>query len=303
MAVHDDRTKGQVVRSGLTLGALGGEHTFNGQAAALLMRHYPEFRSVVYFPTSDAVMEAALRGDVTAGCGQEQTSKDGFHRGTQARISVPGSKLYVIAEIPQRYQCSLLCKPGGTVEQVRRVLGHTGSIASSRAWLERNLPRVTIETVDTNSIGAARAVLGSDGSVASVGSPDLARELGLSEVVPQIDNGSVVNYWAVSLSPLFDPAPDRVVVTGRFRGEPPMSELVCGLRESGFNLHAVYPRATGAALYEYDYVFRFWGSGRLDQVQSLLARCPAVRLAGAWRSHEGRAADNRGSTDHSGPAH
>jgi len=292
-----------VGKSGLTLGALGGEHTFNGQAAALLMRHYPEFTSIAYFPTSDAVLEAALSGEVTAGCGQEQTSKDGFHRGTQARISAPGSKLYVVAEISQRYQCSLLCKPGGTVEQVRWVLGHTGSIASSRPWLERNLPGVMIETVDTNSIGAARAVLEGDGSIASVGSPDLAREFGLSEVVSQIDNGSVVNYWAVSLWPLFDPAPDRVVVTGRLRGEPQMAELVCGLRDTGFNLHAVYPRATGTALYEYDYVFRFWGKGRLEQVQALLARLPAMRLAGAWRSHDGRADKNSGSTDHSGPAH
>jgi prephenate dehydratase len=292
-----------VIKSGLTLGALGGHHTFNGQAATLLMWHYPEFTGVVYFPTSDAVMEAALRGEVTAACGQEQTSKDGFHRGMQARISAPGSRLYVIAEVPQHYHCSLLCKPGARLEQVRRVLGHTGSIAHSRRWLERNLPDAEIETVDTNSTGAARAVLEGDGSIASVGSPDLAREFALAEMVAEIDDGSVVNYWAVSLSPLFDPAPDRLVVTGCFRGEPEMTEVVCGLRDGGFNLHAIFPRATGAALYEYDYVFRFWGNGSLEPVQSLLLRFPSMRLAGAWRSYEGRGGNSRGSTDHPGRAH
>src|SRR5262249_12686176 len=143
-AVNEDTAKEKAVRSGLTLAALGGHHTFNGQAAALMMRHYPEFARVAYFPTSDAVVEAAQRGEVSAACAQEQTSKEGFHRGTQARISAPGSRLHVIAEVSQRYQCSLLSKPGVRLEQVRRVLGHTGSISSSRPWLERNLPSVPI---------------------------------------------------------------------------------------------------------------------------------------------------------------
>src|SRR5262249_62283575 len=144
------------------------------------MRHYPEFTSIAYFPASDAVMEAALSGEVTAGCGQEQTSKDGFHRGTQARISAPGSKLYVVAEISQRYQCSLLCKPGGTVEQVRRVLGHTGSIASPRPPVGGQLPRGLIENAGTKTDGGGPALVGGGGAVAPGGRPDLARGLGVA---------------------------------------------------------------------------------------------------------------------------
>jgi hypothetical protein len=273
-------------RSGLTLGALGGPHTFNAQAAKRLVRHYPQFGEIIYFPTSEAVMQAALDGGVTAACGQEQTSKDGFHTGMHARFAAPGPRLYVVAEIAQSYHCSLLGKTGAPLELVRRILGHTGSVAHSRAWLECNLPGAAIEIVDTNSMGAARAVLDSDGSVASVGSPDLGKELGLCELAREIDGGSAVNYWAVSLEPLFDPTPDRLAVTGRFRGESQMSSMICKLRDFGFNLHAIFPRATGAALYEYDYLFRFWGSGGLDAVQSALCHFPSARLAGAWRSAE-----------------
>jgi prephenate dehydratase len=287
-----------VSKSGLTLGALGGPQTFNAQAAKLLMRHYPEFTGIAYFPTSEAVMQAALNGEITAACGQEQSSKDGFHLGMQARISAPGSRLYVIAEMPQHYRCSLLGKPGAKLEQVRRILGHTGSIAHSRPWLERNLSGATIDTVDTSSMGAARAVLDGNGSLASVGSPELAREFGLSEMAHEIDEGSVVNYWAVSLLPLFDQRPDRLVITGRFRGEPEMSRLVCELLDNGFDLHAMFPRASGAALYEYDYVFRFWGAGSLDSIQSLLSRVPSVRLVGSWRSRGGQQDSDRKSTDH-----
>lgn len=271
-------------KSGLTLGALGGPHTFNAKAAQRLMRHYPRFSEIVYFPTSEAVMQAALRGDVMAACGQEQTSRDGFHVGMQARIAAPGSRLYAVAEIAQAYHCSLLGKPGARLEQVRRILGHTGSVGHSRGWLERNLPGAAIEIVETNSMAAARAVLDGDGSVACVGSPDLAKELDLTEMSRDIDNGTVVNYWAVSLEPLFDPTPDRLAVAGRFRGEPEMSRMVCALRDNGFDLHAISPRATGGALYEYDYLFRFRGGGRLDAVLSVLSRVPSARLAGAWRS-------------------
>lgn len=271
-------------QSCLTLGALGGPHTFNAQAAKQLTRHHPQFGEIRYYPTSEAVLQAALRGEVTAACGQEQTSKDGFHAGMQAHISAPGSLLYAVAEITQAYHCSLLGKPGSRLERVRRILGHSGSVAHSRSWLERNLPGAAIAIVETNSIGAARAVLESDGSVVSVGSRALAKELGLAEIARDIDDGSMVNYWAVSLKPLFDPKPERLAIAARFRGEGEMSRMVCALRDNGFDLHAVFPRASGAALYEYDYVFRFWGGGTLNRVQSVLSRCPSVRLAGAWRS-------------------
>jgi len=273
-------------KTGLTLAALGGPHTFNAQAAQRLRQHYSQFGEIVYFPTSEAVMQAALDGKVDAACGQEQTSKDGFHRGMQARIAEPGSRLCIVAEMSQSYRCSLLGKPGTQMDRVRRILGHTGSVTHSRPWLERNLPAATIETVDTNSMGAARAVLDGDGSIASVGSPDLAKEFGLAEMAHDIDEGSVVNYWAVSLQPLFDRQPDRLVVSGRLGGEPEMSRMICGLRDNGFDLHAVYPRASGLALYEYDYVFRFWGGGSLEAVQLFLSRFQALRLAGAWRSCE-----------------
>src|ERR1700692_2974434 len=110
-------------KSGLTLGALGGPYTFNAQAAKRIVQHYPQFGEIIYFPTSDQVIQAVLRGDVTAACGQEQTSKDGFHVGMQARIAVPESRFYAVAEVAQAYRCSLLGKRGARLAQVGRILG------------------------------------------------------------------------------------------------------------------------------------------------------------------------------------
>jgi prephenate dehydratase len=275
-----------VIRTGLKLGALGGPHTFNGQAAEAMVERYPEFAMIVHYPTSDEAVAAALRGEVDATCAPEQTSISGFHAGMLARIATPGSPLHVVAEITRMYHCSLLGKPGAGLAQVRHVLGHSGSIAHSRTWLEANLPTARIEVVTSHSLVAAKAVLDGDGSIGSVGSPELAAKLGLVEVAKDIDGGSMVSYWAVSLRQLFSDAPNRLVVTGRFGDDAEMSKLIGALLEAGYALRTVYPRASGRALDEYDCMLRFKGSGHLDTVRAALSRFRSARLAGAWDARE-----------------
>jgi prephenate dehydratase len=267
--------------TGLTLGALGGPHTFNGLAADAMAKRYPQFAKIIHYPTSAETMAAAMRGEVDATCAPEQTSVTGFHPGMLARMVAPDSRLYVIAEVSSIYHCSLLGKPGADIAQVRRVLGHDGSIAHSRAWLDAQLPNAKVEIVTTHSEVAAQAVLSGDGSIASVGSPGLAAKFGLAELAKDVDGGSAVNYWAVSLRPLFDQAPTRLAVTGRFTGDAQMSELIGALLGVGFSLTTVYPRPSGRALDDYDCLLRFKGRGRLDAVRAQVAlRC--ARLAGAW---------------------
>ena len=270
----------------LTLGALGGPHTFNAQAAKAMHERYPQFAEIVYLPTSEAVVQAALQGDVDAACSPEQNSKTGFHPGMLARMVDANSKLYVIAETARRYACSLLGKPGARLAQLRQVYGHNGSIAHSRSWLERNLPTATIRVIDTHSEMAARTVLDGDGSFGSVGSPDLAASYGLVELAKEIDDGSVVNYWALSLRQLFPEAPTRLLVTGRFGNDSQMSELISVLARTGYLLRASCPQATGRALYEYDYMLRFSGTGKLSAVRAALACFGSARLAGAWEVRE-----------------
>jgi prephenate dehydratase len=246
-----------------------------------------EFGRIVYFPTSEATIAAAVRGEVDAACGQEQTSLNGFHPGMQARITAPDSLLYVVAEIAQRYRCSLLGKPGTEIGALRRIVGHDGSIAHCRRWLEASLPSATIEVVTTSSLGAARTALESDGSIGSVGSPELAREFGLAEIVKEIDDGSVVNYWAVSREGRFCLAPDRLAVAWRCGEESPITGFIGAIAEAGFVLQAIYPRATGRSCYEYDYLFRFRGSASLDDVRAALKPYRGARLAGAWIARTG----------------
>jgi hypothetical protein len=63
-----------------------------------------------------------------------------------------------------------------------------------------------------------------------------------------------------------------------------MSKLIGALLGAGYRLAAVYPRPSGRALDEYDYVLRFKGTGSLDAVRAALTRFHSARLAGAWNS-------------------
>jgi prephenate dehydratase len=267
------------------LGALGGAQTFGAQAARLMLDSYPEFgKQLAYYPTSDDALEALLRGEVTAFCAPEQMSNTGFHVGMQQRMMAPDSPLHVLAEITHAYHCSLLGKPGARVEQVRRVLGHTGSVTQSRPWLEANLPNARIEIVDTNSLGAARSVLDGDGSIASVGTPELARECGLIEIAKDIDGASVGSYWALSRDRLFSAKPTRLVLVGRMKDDGRLSRLVCAMMEAGYALQTVSSRPSGKALYEYDYMLRLRGEGTLETVEALVSGFAPLRLAGAFEA-------------------
>lgn len=209
-------------------------------------------------------------------------ARTGFHPGIQGYIVRPDSKLYIIAEISHAYHCALLVKPGSKLAQIRRVLGHTGSITQSRPWLIQNLPQAEIEIVHTSSQGAAQEVSSGDGSIASVGTPGMGMEQGLEQAANDIDGGSIGSYWAISPHRLFIDRPQRLVVAGRFNEQSNLSGLIGALAAEGFLLLTVYQTASGEQLFEYDYVLRFGGEGGLAKVEAALSKFPTARLAGAF---------------------
>lgn len=275
-------------RSNLKLVALGGPNTFGGDAAQHLRERYPEFTSIIYFPTEKEAADFTKNG-ADAFCAPQQMMRTGVHPGIQSYIARRDSKLYVLAEVVHAYHCGLLVKRGSKIGQIKRILGHTGSITQSRPWLTANVPQAEIVIVHTSSQGAAEEVASSDGSVASVGTPGMAKEYGLEQAGKDIDGGSVGAYWAISPHRLFDDEPQRLVVAGRFNEESDLSGLIGALASKGFRLHTTYQSASGERLYEYDYVLRFGGQGKLTDVQKALLAFPAARLAGAFQVREGQA--------------
>jgi prephenate dehydratase len=271
--------------SGLKLGALGGPNTFGGQAAQRMRELYPEFAEILYFRTAEESMDGEPP-PADAACAPEQMRWTGFHPGIHGRVSGPDSRTYVIAEVTHHYHASLLAKPGARPEQIREVQGHTGSITQSETWLRQHLPQARIVIVDTSSHGAAQTVAAGDGSIASVGTPEMGQQFGLVALARDIDDGSVANYWALSPHPLFSDTPTRVLVTGRFGADGALTDVVTGLDQAGYRLRTVSTHPSGEQLYEYDYVLRFLGAGTLGAVRDALARVPRARLAGAYEARE-----------------
>jgi prephenate dehydratase len=269
----------------LSLGALGGPDTFGGQAAAEIVARYPEFSEVVYLENSQEAFGETGSWRTSASCVPEQTSKTGFHVTTQRRVAVPPGKLFVLAEMGHAYRCSLLVKPGSDIGGIRRVLGHTGSINQSRTWLAENVPTASVEVVTTHSMGAGVAVADGDGSVAAVGTPELADRLGLEQAATQIDGGSVGHYWAVSPHALFASEPTRLVVAGRSTGDGSLSRVVASLQALGFYLRTIWTEAAGDRLFHYQVVAVFVGSGELAAVETALRRSAGdLWIAGAFVS-------------------
>lgn len=261
------------------LGSLGGPNTFGAEAAHLMLKRYPIFDEIVYFNTAEDAVEFT-RCDAL--CAPQQMSRTGSHPRIQTRVAGAGSQVYVIAEVTHAFHCSLLVKPGTQLADIRRVLGHTGSVTQSRDWLRANAPQAEIIIVDTNSMGAAKEAAQSDGSTASIGTPGMAREIGLTELHKEIDGGSIGAYWAISPHAIFDETPNRLVIAGRFTGDHHMSELIAALLPAGFWLQTNFCLPSGIRLYEYDYAFRFSGNGSLADVQRAVATVAEARLAGAF---------------------
>jgi prephenate dehydratase len=269
--------------SQLRLGSLGGANTFGAEAAQLMLGKYSFFRDIVYFPST----EDAMRFDgCEALCAPQQMSKTGLHSRMQSRVAVQGSRLHVVADVKHAYHCSLLIKPGADPAKIRRVLGHTGSVTQSRDWIEAHLPKAAIEIVATSSMGAAQEVADGDGTVASIGTPGMARALRLEQYGTDIDGHSVGSYWALSPIALFSERPNRVVVAARFGDGGRLSDLVAALRDVGFRVQSVFPLATGRQLFEYDYTICCSGIGVLTAVEAAVAPFAEARLAGAYISHE-----------------
>lgn len=273
-------------KPGMKIAVLGGPQTFGDQACRMLMQRYPEFGEIVYRETAQEIFDEVARGRVAAAMAPEQMTNTGFHPKQQALIAAAGSRFYVAAEATHEYHCCLLGKPGATLAQVRRVIGHTGSMTQSRRWIEKHLPRAEIEIVHTNSRTAANSVLEADGSLASVATDGLAAEVGLIELARDIDGGSVGNYWAITGQPFFSATPKRLVVAGRFGdegdGQGRLSALIGALAKAGFVIQTIWSQASGQRLFEYDYLLRFRGNGKLEEVQAAVATFPTARLAGAF---------------------
>jgi prephenate dehydratase len=266
-----------------TLGALGGPHTFGGQAANLMVRSRPDMGEVVYLPSSPELFADDRHWRVGAACVPAHTSKAGAHVSTHRRLTLRDD-MFVVAEVDHEYHCALLVKPGTQLADIRTVLGHTGSLNQSRGWLTSTIPHAELTIVDSHSRGAALMVAAGGGTLAAVGTADLAAETGLDILARDIDGGSVGRYWAVGPRLLTVDSPDRVVVAGTTSAANDLSATLSLLHLGKFEVNAMFSEAVGDRLLHNRVVL--YASGTPQSALEVLAQgleaIPSFRLAGAY---------------------
>ena len=102
----------------MILGALGGPHTFGGQAAAIMLSQYPEFSEITYVGSADEVLPPdGTSWHADAGIAPEQTSKTGFHVATLRTLTANASpgladRKRVPARRTSRTSTTIMSSPG-----------------------------------------------------------------------------------------------------------------------------------------------------------------------------------------------
>lgn len=261
----------------LKIGTLGSAATFAGEATRSMRALYPEFGEPAYFPSMDACWDALDGGNVDAVVlGAERT---GQPHGCHAVIK---RGFYVFGEHALPLNCNLYVKPGTRKEAIHLITGH-GSVFQCTAWLEREFPGVPREQHGLNSVEAAKAMMAGDGSMAVVGSRSLPQLVpGLETRASKIDDGAVASWWAVSKTPRFNDAPDRVVIASRCGADGQLGRLITAVHATGFDLRTAGAFAVDHGVSVYDYLLSFGGAGTLINIQKAIAGIADTRLAGAY---------------------
>jgi prephenate dehydratase len=273
-----------VATASIKVCTLGGPETFAGQATDALRKLYPEFSEPTYLPGGPDMWAALFDGSVDAIVGAEEVSSHGFSE-INNRVATANVPLYVLAELALPFACSLLAKPGSSLQNIRHVFGGPVSFFQCEAFLKENLPK-TETSIYTEPITTGDQVLAGDGSLAMLGSYRLADRMGLVELATGIDNGAYGNWWAVSTIRWLSDKPDRLVIGGRFNENGQLGRLIESMAKVGFRPSTIYPHASGQALFEYDYVIRFLGSGTRAAVEEALTTIDNARLIGAMEARE-----------------
>lgn len=266
----------------IRIGTIGGIETFAGAISQALVRVYPEFSVPTYYSTGNNMFAGLASGEVDAVIGAGATTGDGFTVMANL-VGRSGSQLYVIAEELLPFNCALLGRAGAKLSDVRKYFGGPASITQAESFIAKNLPRAA-SAVCSDPLAVAQSVAESDGSLALLGTPSMAKRFSLQILAQNVDGGAVNGaWWVVSSLSMFAARPTILVVTSRLTDEGSMGCMANSLGNAGFSLSTVFPIVSKQRLLEFDCVMRFRGSGTLDEVQSALTRCPGARLAGAIR--------------------
>jgi prephenate dehydratase len=263
------------------VGTLGGLATFAGQATEIVVNRFEDIGSTRYFSTVDLVWDAVDSGDVDCAVLTSETTHTGLGE-IAAKMLDPERPFYVDGEVITPYHCTLLGKPGASLDQLRLVLGH-GSLVQCRSYFAEELPGVEVRIHHQNSLAAAAEVLEGDGTTAVVGTRLSGEQHRLSVLAPDVDRGSQGAWWLLSRELHVARRPDVLVAAARSEDHGVVRRVLDSMNTFGFALRSMAAINEGA-LFGDAYLMVFTGEPLAVPAGRVLAEVPDTWLVGAFES-------------------
>lgn len=161
------------------LGYLGPSGTFSHQAAMEWSGGKDELRE---FSTIYSAILAVENGELDRAIVPIENSIEGSVNMTLDTLAFDVD-LYITGEYVLHVSQNLMVKKGCKIEDIKLIASHPQAVGQSSRMLSKSFGSTPIEFTDSTAAAAKRASQ-SDGSVACIGSPNLAELYGLDILIP-----------------------------------------------------------------------------------------------------------------------
>lgn len=234
--------------------------------------------------TIDEVVKAVEQGGANVAVLPIENSTEGpVNRTHDLLLETP---LKIIGEINLPIHHQLLSK-AKSLQEVETVAAHPQALAQCREWLQKNVPNVTHQAMESNALAAQAAK--DDPSVAAIAGKLAADEYGLPALATNIedDKANTTRFLVLGNTPTPPSGNDRTSLVCSVPNKPgSLGKLITILSDAGINMTKLVSRPSPTGLW--DYVFYIDVDGHQDDapiakaLDKLQSQALFVKILGSY---------------------
>ena len=237
------------VEMGLSAAILGPLGTYTESAAR---QHFGNAIGIVPYATIDEIFRAAETGQTDFAVAPVENSTEGGVSGTLDRLVA--TSLTTCGEINLRVHHNLLGVggAGGGLDEVKRVIAHSQSLAQCKRWLDRNLPGV--ELIPAGSSADAAIQAREDPASAAIAGDSAAERYALNHLAANIEDepGNVTRFLVFSNRPTPPSGDDKTSLLLSCKHRPgALIHLLKPLLDHRVDMTKLESRPSKTGLWEY----------------------------------------------------
>jgi chorismate mutase/prephenate dehydratase len=277
----------EIISSSISLEAplkvayFGPEATFTHEAARRTFGTSVEFEP---HATVSEVFAQVERGEAQHGVVPVENSMEGAV--THTLDELMASPLKICGEVYLPISQNLLSREEG-VDNIKTVYSHPMALAQAATWLRHELPRATLEEVDSTGEAARRAA--QEPRVGAVGSALAAEVYGLEVLARNIQDAraNTTRFIVLGRSWAGPTGNDKTSVVFSVKDRPGiLKDALSAFAQEGINLTRIESRPSRRRMWTYVFFADFQGHPEEERVaralEALEEYCPYVSVIGAY---------------------